>query len=390
MIKADDGFHLWSENYDRELTNIFVIQDEIAGSIADALKVSLELESGTAGNLTGTNSIKAYEHYLKGMSLWHLRTVDSLRQSIKEFEAATALDPEFAKAHAGLALGWSVIDGYVTMDSKTTSANARIAVNRALSLDANNVEALTALGQVTSNEFKYDEAVSFYERAIELNPSFATAHQWYGGSLGFMGKPEAGLASYQNAWRLDPRSRIIGANMATALTGLGRTNEAIDLLQEITTFAPDFPDLFEQLMHIAIANGDCVNAAEYGKRLAEMLNKKPGSTKVYQDLCQTADPAIRAGAVETLLSWPAPEFSSADNPSLSYITDLAIVLVDLGEFEAALTVTRKFLERESHFILVQFRSKRTKNGIRFYCDPRVQSLFEEVGVPPVKGESICD
>ena len=81
LIKADDGFHLWSENYDRELTNIFVIQDEIAGSIADALKVSLELESGTAGNLTGTRSIEAYEHYLKGMSLWHLRTVASLRQS---------------------------------------------------------------------------------------------------------------------------------------------------------------------------------------------------------------------------------------------------------------------------------------------------------------------
>ncbi len=91
LLKADDGFHLWSANYDRELTNIFAIQDEVAGSIADALKVSLKLTSGVAGNLTGTQSIEAYEHYLKGMSLWHVRTVPSLQQAIGEFEPALVL-----------------------------------------------------------------------------------------------------------------------------------------------------------------------------------------------------------------------------------------------------------------------------------------------------------
>jgi len=80
LIQASDGFHLWSASYDRELTNIFAIQDEIAESIAAALKVSLRLESRPAGNLTGTNSIEAYEHYLKGISFWHERTLISLER----------------------------------------------------------------------------------------------------------------------------------------------------------------------------------------------------------------------------------------------------------------------------------------------------------------------
>jgi len=160
---------------------------------------------------------------------------------------------------------------------------------------------------VTSNEFKYDEAVSLFERAIELNPSFATAHQWYGYPLGSMGNPEAGLASLKTAWQLDPRSRIIGANLALALKDFGRNQEAIDLLQKINSFAPDFADPYEHLMHIAIAMGDCVNAASYGKQLTEMLHKRPDTTKVYQDLCQTADPETRVSAIEIILSWPAPE-----------------------------------------------------------------------------------
>ena len=194
LIKADDGFHLWSANYDRELTNIFAIQDEIAGAIADALKVSLELESGDAGNLTGTNSIEAFEHYLQGMQLWHLRTAKSLPLSIDEFEAAIQLDPEFAKAHAGLAMGWGVIWGYVNTDEKTSYQNALNAADRALELDSKNVEAMAIKGTVFRQQFKYQEADKLFREAIGINPSFASAHQWYGGLLGEMSDPVAGLA----------------------------------------------------------------------------------------------------------------------------------------------------------------------------------------------------
>ncbi len=391
LIKADDGFHLWSANYDRELTNIFAIQDEIASSIAQALKVSLKLESGSAGNLTGTNSIEAYEHYLKGMSLWHLRTVGSLRESIGEFEKAIVLDPQFAKAHAGLALVWAVIDGYVTMDSMAAIRNTNQAANLALSIDPDNVEAFAALAQVANREFRFTESFDLYQRAIALNPSFATAHQWLGTLLGEMGDPEAGLVSYQKAWSLDPRSRIIGANMALALSNLGRNQEAVDVLTQIVAFAPNFPDAYEQLMHIAIVTGDCESALEYGGQLATILDKRTDAVGTYLDLCQTDDTTLRNSAIETMLNWSNPEFSDEGSPSLSYPAELIGLFVELGELDATLRLIEKYNAMYSDFSFVSLlRAKRTENGITFYCDPRLRSIFEQAGIPEIEGENICD
>jgi TolB-like protein/Tfp pilus assembly protein PilF len=391
LIKADDGFHLWSDNYDRELTNIFAIQDEIAGSIAQALKVSLKLATGSAGNLTGTNSIEAYEHYLKGMSLWHLRTVGSLRESIEEFEKAIVLDPKFAKAHAGLALTWAIIADYVSMDGKAAIRNASQSANSALSIDPNNVEAVTALAQVALKEFRYKENIDLLQRAVALNPSFATAHQWLGGSFAEMGDPEAGLVSLQKAWSLDPRSRIIGANMAYVLANLGRSQEAVDVLTQIVAFAPNFPDAHELLMHIAIVTGDCESALEAGNKVAKILNKQADAIETYLDLCQTDDTVLRASAIDTILKWSNSEFSDEMSPSLSYPEELMGMIVELGEFDAALKLIEKYYPIYSNFSLAWvLRPKRSKNGISFYCDSRVQSIFEQRGIPRVEGEDICD
>jgi TolB-like protein/Tfp pilus assembly protein PilF len=390
LIKADDGFHLWSDNYDRELTNIFAIQDEIAGSIAAALKVSLKLESGSTGNLTGTNSIGAYEHYLKGMSLWHLRTADSLYRSIEEFEAAIGLDPQFAKAHAGLALNWTVIPGYVNLDIKTAQANTLATGNKALSLDSENVEAMVALANLKSDQFKYEEAERLFKKVIDLNPSFATAHQWYGNSLGFMGKSQAGLPHLQKAWSLDPRSRIIGANLAWRLKGLDRIQESIDVLEEVRNFAPDFPDALLQLMHVEIINGNCETAREYGNELSNLLRKTVNSTPVYMDLCQRSDPALRASAVASILSWPPLDFSSVENRSLSYSPDLVHLLVELDEPDAAMALIEQNIGTTGPMLLTALKSEKSSRSINFYCDPQFQSLFETKGFPDYGRESICD
>lgn len=391
LIKADDGFHLWSENYDRELTNIFAIQDEIAGSIAEALKVSLKLKSGEAGNLTGTQSIEAYEHYLKGMSLWHERTVASLRQSIKEFETAISLDPEFAKAHAGLALGWTVIEGYVTIDQKASYQKALKAATKALLLDPENVEALVALGSVATFEFRFSESLEYFERAVKLNPSFATAYQWTGGLKLVTGETEAALKGYRKAWNLDPRSRISGNNLAVTLSYLGRNQEAAEIAQEVIHFAPDFPESYKVLMNLAIATGDCKSVEKYGNQLAGILNKTINATPVYFDLCQSGNPGARARAIETMLSWPAGfEFSSANDPTLSYPEDMVQIMVEIGEFDAALALAEKNSDHFSHIVLTRPRSYRTVNGLKFYCDPRFQQLLEQSPVPPMAGENICD
>jgi len=390
LIKADDGFHLWSANYDRELTDIFAIQDEIANSIADALKVTLDLKSVAAGNLTGTMSIAAYERYLKGMSLWHLRTADSLTKSIEEFNQAKDLDPQFAKAYAGLSLAWAVIDGYVMMDSVTANKNAEAAAQKSLSLDPNNVEALAALAQVRSSQSRYAEAEELFQNVIALNPSFATAHQWYGNMLGFMGNPQAGLVELQKAWDLDPRSRIIGSNLALTLSWLGRHQEAVDRLNEVLEFAPEFPDAVELLMHIEIGAGNCVNVSAYGNQLASLLNKTSNTTQAYVDLCQSSDLDARKHAVETILAWPTLDFPEADNPSLSYIIELAPVMIELHEFEAAIQLIEKNMSFGGDYVFRQLPARKSKNAVAFYCDPRVQAMYRKYDIPTLESGRACD
>ena len=390
LIKADDGFHLWSANYDRELTNIFAIQDEIAASIAEALKVSLKLESGAAGNLTGTTSIDAYEHYLKGMSLWHLRTAESLTLSIDEFDKAIELDPRFAKAHAGLALAWSVIPGYVLLDGDEARDKGADAANKALSLDSNNVEALSALAHVRSYKFRYQEASELFSKAISLNPSFATAHQWYGNMLGFMGDPDAGVISLQKAWSLDPRSRIIGSNLAVTFNYLGRHDDAINQLEQVRSFAPDFPDALQILMHTEIIIGNCENTSKYGTEIAEMFNKTSNTTPVYVSLCQSEDPAMRARAIEEILSWPPLDIVDPGNPSLSYQADMIYVMIELGEFETAIILIEENMGFDGKYVFLQMRARKSENSVAFYCDPRVQPLYDKYNIPTPEGKSVCD
>ena len=390
LIKADDGFHLWSASYDRELTNIFAIQDEIAGSIADALKVSLNLETGSSGNLTGTNSIEAYEHYLQGMQQWHLRTADSLSQSIIHHEAAIHLDPNFAAAHAGLALAWGVYDGYVNFDGETARQNTLKAADRALELDPQNVEAMASKAIVYQAQLKYRESEELFKQAIFIQPSFASAHQWYGGLLAEMGDPVGGLASFQRAWSLDPRSRIIGLNLSELLDKLNRRAEGIAVLHDVLEFAPDFPDAVNQLMLIHMYGGQCEAAAVDALRLARLLSKQNPALDIYQDICQSEDSIMREQALDAMISWPEHDFADPANPSLTYRYNLVVMLIEYGEFDRLWQFFNSMEEEEVAFLLPFLRGYRTENGIKAQCDPRSDEMSRRHKIPLPVDPVACD
>jgi hypothetical protein len=144
-------------------------------------------------------------------------------------------------------------------------------------------------------------------------------------------------------------------------------------------------------MHLAIATSDCKSAARYGNQVASVQKKVFNATPVYIDICQSEDPEARASAIETILSWPAGfEFSSPDDATLSYPEDLVLLMVELGEFEAAMVLAERNLEYYSHIVLTRQRNNRTVNGLKFYCDPRFQQLIEQSSVPPMGGENTCD
>jgi len=276
------------------------------------------------------------------------------------------------------------------MDSRTTNENAEAAANKALLLDPNNVEALTALAQVRSSRFRFTEATDLFKKAISLNPSFATAHQWYGNMLSLMGTPEAGLVELRKAWSLDPRSRITGANLAMTLTYLDREQEAIEQLNEVLESAPDFPDALESLLHSEIRAGGCAKVSVYGNKLASVLNKVNNSTQVYVDLCQRSDSASRDRAIDEMLSWPTLNLPDPGNPSLSYAVDLVASLVEQNEFEAALQLIDKNMDFDGEYIFINIRARQSKNSIAFGCDPRFQAMYRKYDIPALETHSTCN
>ena len=381
LIKADDGFHVWSQTYDRELTNIFAIQDEIAESIAAALKVSLRLESRPAGNLTGTNSIEAYEHYLKGISLWHERTLTSLESASKEFEAAATLDPQFAKAWAGQALVWTVYNTYTNNRVADAWDRARTAARRALSLDPESVESMAVLGLVTENN---SVGFEYFDRAIALSPSSANTYHWYAVRLARLGDPEASLAMARKAWTLDPRAPNNSYTLALGLSGQGYDREAEQITQELLRYAPEHLFGLRMMLVLKILSGECASARQYGDKLAELLNKKVNSTQVYMDLCQRDNPAVRAAAVKTVLTWSSWGLNDPAGPVLSGEGSMITLLTELGELDAVW----QLLEKAN--TLANIRLRITENGISLQCDPRVQKLAERLGKSDTIKPVSCD
>jgi TolB-like protein len=333
LIKVDDGFHLWSDTFDRELTDIFAIQDEIAAAIANAMKTTLNLSMAGAENLTGTNSIQAYELYLQGMQNWHQRELSTLREAEDLFLRAIEIDPDFAKAHAGLALTYAVISSYSGEPEAMYRPKVNAAAGRALAIDPRSAEALAAMGSLEPDT---DKSVALFEQAIAINPSFATAYQWFGATSAAAGELEKSERQYQRAFELDPRSRIIGNNLAWAYMVSGRTDDAFRLLAEMEGFAPDYNENLELEFILLLTSGEREAAAAVGMRLAEILNKKSPNVDPYLDLF--GEVSQREAAAEVLLSWPRDSRAEPSSPAIVYDYGLVYVLAVAGMNEAALTL----------------------------------------------------
>ncbi len=288
LIDAKTGFHLWSETYDRELKDIFAIQDEIARAIGDKMKVQL-VGAGQGGAASaGTKSIEAHDHYLRGIALWQRRREAELWQAVDEFERAIAIDPAYAPAYAGLALGYGVIADYSSRisiaDATYRSTNA---AEMALALDPSLPEPYAALGSVATYERRLPTARALYQRAIALRPSFATAYQWLGTSTMGGGDPVAGLASLERASTLDPRSLVVAENHAFVLTTLGRYAEARAVCEPIIVLAPDYLSCQTRVGFAELLRGRPEEARPFLVRAAELSD--PSALPLVGELVDTLE-----------------------------------------------------------------------------------------------------
>jgi len=259
LIDARTDEHLWAEIYDRELTaeNLFAIQSEISNRIAQALRTTLSPEESRRINTMPTDSLAAYDAYLRGRQLMATRKTDDLRAATEAFQTAVGLDPGFALAWVGVADSHDLLHNYVAELRGTAFIDLRRrAVERALAIDPGLGEAYTSLGMIhqdlyraTADAVELQQAEQAFKKAIELSPNYATAYQWYGNSL-----IEDRLRSRERlelalkASELDPRSLIIGANLANEYKAQGLFSMAEKQVKKLIELDPDFPNAYHLMV----------------------------------------------------------------------------------------------------------------------------------------------
>ncbi|HKP71432.1 MAG TPA: tetratricopeptide repeat protein [Pyrinomonadaceae bacterium] len=215
LVDTKTGWQLWGEQYNRKLSDIFSVQEEISRKISEELRMKLSGEEEERLAKRHTTSNEAYQTYLKGRYHWNKRTKEGIEKGIEYFKEAIALDPNYALAYAGLADSYALLGAveYAALSPGEAMQKAREATLKALELDDTLAEAHASLAYVMIFDRNWSEAGSEYRRSIELNPSYATAHHWYAHYLTAMGRQTEAVIEIRRARELDPLSLPINAGM---------------------------------------------------------------------------------------------------------------------------------------------------------------------------------
>ncbi len=254
LVDVQSQGHLWAQSYDRDLDDVFAVQSDIARQVADALKVRLLPSDKEEIERVPTKNSEAYVLYLKGRQYWNERSLPGLRKAIEYFKKAIEKDPNYAAAYAGLAQCHIVIAFNGLEEPAPNIAKMKEYVGIALRLDQNLAEAHASQG-IIYFDFEHDQKRSEeeFKRAIELNPSYATAHQWYGNHLGFWGRGSESYAELKRALELDPFSPIVNVNYGDYFKKITREYEkAIEEYRKALMISPGFlPALWEMIVAYA-------------------------------------------------------------------------------------------------------------------------------------------
>ena len=280
LTDVTDNKQLWGEKYERKASDLMSLQRDIAGQIANNLRLKISGEEHNRMMKHYTENPEAYQLYLKGLFYWNRRTGESVKKSVEYFDRAIEKDPSYALAYAGKALAYDLFYDYGVASSADSSPLAKAAALKALELDGSLAEAHAALG-LYKCAYEWDQPASERElrRAIELNPNYATGHQWLANApLLAMGRFDESIVEGKRAEELDPLSLVISADLGDDLLYARRYDEAIAQLRRTLTLEPSF-----QYAHFVLGSAYDLKRM-YGEAIAE-----------YQKALQISDdPWIRA------------------------------------------------------------------------------------------------
>jgi serine/threonine-protein kinase len=372
LINVADGYHLWSERYDRELIDVFAIQDEISRSIVDILKVKLLGPRDEPLVQRPTDDLEAYTTYLKGRYFWNRRTPEALRKSISLFREAQARDPGYALAYAGEADAYNVLGWWSDLPPVVAFPAARSAAARAVELDPGLAEAYASQAFARLYyEWDWPKAEADFQRSIALNPKYSIARQWYSQHLISSGRSEEASAQIRLAAELDPLSLIIQTTVSLIAYYAGHFEDAVTNAKRIIENDPNF-GISHRILGRAL-----LQLGQYDEGIAELEKAVALSAFSTMLTAEVAQGHARAGNRAAALAHLADLRRRAVEGYVSAY-DMAGIHVGLDDRTSALdALEQACAERSSHMIFLQvdpvFRELRG--------EPRFEAVLARVGAP---------
>ncbi|PYX40948.1 MAG: hypothetical protein DMG83_25350 [Acidobacteria bacterium] len=282
LVQVSTDHHLWADTYESQMGDVLALQNRVSAAIVNEIRINLTPEERERLAKTPAVAPEAYENYLKGLYYWNKRSDENLTRAIGYFERATQLDPNYALAYAGLSDCYAIISAEIfgTMPASEAAPKARAAAVRALELDPTLAEAQTSLATEKFNyEWDWSGAAQGFERAIGLNPSYATAYQRYSLYLIAMGRAQDSFAQIQKARELDPLSLSINFSLGWRLYMARQYDAAITQLKDTLEMDPSYelPHLvagqaYEQKGNYALAIPELRKAVELSRGTPLMVS----------------------------------------------------------------------------------------------------------------------
>jgi TolB-like protein/Tfp pilus assembly protein PilF len=241
LIDASTGAQLWGKEYERKVSDILAIKQAITREVTENLKLRLSSDQQSKLNKRDTTNSEAYQFYLRGRYFWNKRTAEGIKRALQEFQQAIERDPGYALGYVGLADSYLLLEDYADEPADEVLPKAKAAVERALQIDETLAEAHTSLALIYEQSWDWKRSAEEYNRAISLNPNYATARHWYSINLKIRGRYDEAMTEILHAQNIDPLSVIIGHNVAVTHLTKNEIDPAIEQFKKVIELDPTFP-----------------------------------------------------------------------------------------------------------------------------------------------------
>jgi len=372
LVDTQDNSVLWGDQYREKVTDLMQVQDKISMEISENLRWQLSGEEQRMMTKRYTENTEAYRSYLEGRYWWNKRTEEGFRKAIESFQQAIVEDPSYAQAYAGLADSFNMLGQYDIVPPSEAFPRAEAAALRALDLDETLAEAHTSLGWTRMSQWRWQEAGRELQRAIELNPGYATAHHWYARYLWWSpGRLDEALAEIKRAQELDPLSLIINSSLGEALGWAGRYDEAIEQFRKTLELNPNFAPA-HQFLSLPLAQKSMYEEAIV--ELEKAVSLSGGSAFPLSWLGYFYGVAGRKGEAESVLD----QLQERSKQSYVSAASIALIYVGLGRKDEAFD----WLERSYQAQVPLLPLKRNHMWDPIRDDPRFHDLLRRINLEP--------